>query len=94
VARQMMHAYVGRPATRPGSSSPLGPGQLSRPTSAGQAGQTLPAGDPERLAALVLAVAHGAVDLSLSGHLSTTGKGHANPQDLVDDLLDHLRRTG
>jgi AcrR family transcriptional regulator len=60
---------------------------------AAQAGQAVPEGDPERIAALVLAVAHGAVDLSLSGHLSRTGKGHASPQDLVDDLLDHLRRA-
>ena len=39
-----------------------------------QAAKALPEGDPERVAALILAVAHGAVDLALSGHLSTTGR--------------------
>jgi AcrR family transcriptional regulator len=47
----------------------------------------LPAGDPERVAALLRALAHGAADLALSGHLSRTGKGHADPTDLVDDLF-------
>lgn len=58
-----------------------------------QAAKALPEGDPERVAALILAVAHGAVDLALSGHLSTTGKGHASPEDLVDDLLSHLHHA-
>jgi len=56
----------------------------------GQAAGDLPPGNPERLAALILAVAHGAVDLALNGHLSRTGKGHASPKDLVDDLFDQL----
>lgn len=56
-----------------------------------QAAGELPAGDPERVAALVQATAHGAVDLALAHHLSPTGKGHATPKDLVDDLLTHLR---
>jgi AcrR family transcriptional regulator len=56
-----------------------------------QASREVAGGDPERVAALILATAHGAVDLALSGHLSETGKGHARPQDLVDDLLTHLR---
>jgi AcrR family transcriptional regulator len=51
----------------------------------------LPSGDPERLTALIQATAHGAIDLALSGHLSPTGKGRADPDDLVDDLLRHLR---
>ena len=55
-----------------------------------QAAGELPAGDPERVAALVQATAHGAVDLALAHHLSPTGKGHASPEDLVDDLLTHL----
>src|SRR6266545_4523179 len=59
-----------------------------------QQDHSLPAGDPERVTALILAVAHGAVDLSLSGHLSAEGKGHANPTDLVDDLLAHLEHSG
>jgi AcrR family transcriptional regulator len=60
---------------------------------AAQATKALPEGDPERVAALILAVAHGAVDLALGGHLSATGKGHASPDDLVDDLLDHLHHA-
>lgn len=50
----------------------------------------LPAGDPERLAALLQALAHGAVALALAGHLSPGGKGHASPGDLVEDLTGHL----
>jgi hypothetical protein len=59
---------------------------------AAQEANELPQGDPERVAALILAVTHGAVDLALSGHLARRGKGHADPNDLVDDLLDHLRQ--
>jgi AcrR family transcriptional regulator len=51
-----------------------------------EAGQA-PAGDPERVAALVLALAHGAADLALSGHLARDGKGHASAEDLIDDLF-------
>jgi AcrR family transcriptional regulator len=51
----------------------------------------LPAGDPDRLAALLRALAHGAADLASAGHLSAGGKGNADPEDLVDDLLAHLR---
>jgi hypothetical protein len=57
----------------------------------------LPEGDPERVTALVQALAHRAVDLALSGHLSREGKGRAAPDDLVDDLFRHLgaaTRTG
>jgi AcrR family transcriptional regulator len=53
----------------------------------------LPPGDPERVGALILAVAHGSVDLALGGHLSSDGKGRADPDDLIDDLLTHLRRA-
>jgi AcrR family transcriptional regulator len=49
--------------------------------------------DPERVAYLILALAHGAADLALGGHLSATGKGKADPQDLIDDLLALLRRS-
>jgi AcrR family transcriptional regulator len=44
-------------------------------------------GDPERVAYLILALAHGATDLALGGHLAANGKGKADPEDLVDDLL-------
>jgi hypothetical protein len=57
---------------------------------AAQAAKALPERDPERVAALIFAIACGAVNLAMGGHLSTTGKGHASPDDLVDDLLDHL----
>jgi AcrR family transcriptional regulator len=60
---------------------------------AAQARAELPKGDPERLAALMLALAHGAVDQALAGHLSATGKGNANPEDLFDDLLRYLRQS-
>jgi AcrR family transcriptional regulator len=54
----------------------------------------LPKGDPERVAALVLALAHGAADLALSGHLAADGKGHASPEDLVADLFAYLASAG
>jgi AcrR family transcriptional regulator len=55
-----------------------------------QAEGSLPAGDPERVEALVRALAHGAADLTLAGHLSAEGKGHATAHDLLDDLFAHL----
>lgn len=55
-----------------------------------RAGQ-LPAGDPERMNSLLLALTHGAVDLALAGHLSAMGKGRADPDDLVEDLLGYLQ---
>ena len=55
-----------------------------------QRASRLPDGDPERLAALLQALAHGAVALALAGHLSPGGKGHASPGNLVDDLLGYL----
>ncbi|GAB4004133.1 TetR/AcrR family transcriptional regulator [Glycomyces albus] len=59
--------------------------------SSGQEAAELPPGDPERLASLLRALAHGAADLALAGHLAAHGKGRAEPGDLVDDLLEHLR---
>lgn len=53
----------------------------------------LPSGDPERLTALLLALAHGASHLSLIGQLAKDGKGHADASDLVDDLIVQLRRS-
>jgi AcrR family transcriptional regulator len=58
-------------------------GAVVRAQAAGQ----LVAGDPERVTALILALAHGAADLALGGHLSREGKGRADPGDLLDDLF-------
>jgi hypothetical protein len=58
-----------------------------------QTARELPIGDSERLTALLLACAHGAADLALSGHLSPEGKGRATPEQLVGDLFEHLRRS-
>lgn len=60
---------------------------------AAQESGELPKGDAERLASLLHALAHGAIDLALSGHLSSTGKGRAEPAELVDDLLRILATT-
>ena len=56
-----------------------------------QAARELPAGNPERMASLLLATAHGAADLALGGHLSAKGKGAADPEDLADDLFALLK---
>jgi len=58
-----------------------------------QAAGALPLGEPERLAALLWALAHGAADLALSGHLSGKGNAHAEAEDLVADLFRHLKRS-
>jgi AcrR family transcriptional regulator len=65
-------------------------GGLRQAVAAAQARGELPAGDPERLAALLLALAHGAADQALAGHLSATGKGAVDAEDLVDDLFAYL----
>ena len=51
----------------------------------------IPAADPERVAALLQATAHGAADLALAGHLARDGKGNAAPSDLIDDLFRYMR---
>lgn len=56
-----------------------------------QDADVLPRHDPVRLASLLRAVAHGAADLASAGHLQPQGKGHADADELVDDLLDYLR---
>jgi AcrR family transcriptional regulator len=58
---------------------------------AAQAAHQLPQGNPDRLASLMRAVAHGAIDLALAGHISASGKGSADPEMLVDDLFKLLR---
>jgi AcrR family transcriptional regulator len=65
-------------------------GALIEIVKAAQAKGQLPKRDPERLASLFLALAHGAADLALNGHLSAKGKGHADPEDLLDDLFDRF----
>lgn len=67
--------------------------ELTEAVAAAQAAGALPGGDPLRLASLVRALAHGAADLASAGHLAPEGKGNAGPEDLVDDLVDHLRRA-
>lgn len=74
-------------ATAAGSARALMVGIVAAAQSVGD----LPAADSERLASLLLALAHGAVDLALAGHLSAVGKGRAGPDDLADDLVDYLR---
>lgn len=64
--------------------------ELVTAVAAAQHQRALPAGNPERVAALLLAVAHGAADLALSGHLAEDGKGQASPAALVDDLFAHM----
>jgi hypothetical protein len=63
---------------------------LTRAVAAAQARGELPAGDAERLSSLLLALAHGAADLALAGHLASRGKGGADAEDLVADLFGYL----
>lgn len=63
---------------------------LTAAVAAAQGRGELPAGDPERLSALLLATAHGAADLALAGHLSADGRGKANADELVADLFLYL----
>jgi Tetracyclin repressor-like, C-terminal domain len=58
---------------------------------AAQQSGELPKGNPERIAYLMLALAHGAADLAIAGHLSAKGKGAADPEMLIDDLIGLLR---
>ncbi|WP_405057453.1 TetR/AcrR family transcriptional regulator [Kribbella sp. NBC_01505] len=64
---------------------------LIEATAAAQQAGTLPGTDPERMAALLRATTHGAVDLALTGHLVADGKGKATPALLVADLFDYLQ---
>jgi len=60
---------------------------------AAQKAELLPGANADRMASLLQALAHGAADLALNGHLSATGKGQAEPEDLIDDLLRYLRAS-
>jgi hypothetical protein len=66
---------------------------LVEATAAGQRSGRLPSADPERLSALLQALANGAVELALAGHLSPAGKGRASPDDLIDDLFGYLQAS-
>ncbi len=68
-------------------------GQLLATVQAAQAAGALPQGEPERLTALMRALAHGAADLAATGHLSPTGKGRSNVDGLIDDLLSYLSQA-
>ncbi|XVQ14283.1 TetR/AcrR family transcriptional regulator [Spirillospora sp. CA-255316] len=57
---------------------------------AAQRAGELPPGDTERMMSLLQAVIHGAIDLTVAGHLAIGGKGNADPDGLVDDLLHYL----
>lgn len=50
----------------------------------------LPAGDPVALSALLYATSHGAVDLTLSGHVEDS-KGLGNPAAITRALITRLR---
>ena len=76
-----------------GEAATASRGALVAAVQTAQGAGELPPGDPERLTALLLAVAHGAADLALSGHLAADGKGHADPEDLVADLFGYLLLT-
>jgi hypothetical protein len=45
------------------------------------------------MAALLRALAHGAADRAVAGHLARDGKDPAEPADLVDDLLLYLESS-
>jgi len=59
---------------------------------AAQARKQIDAGDPDRIATLLLATAHGAASLALNGHLDKEGEGVEDPRGVVDDLLAALGR--
>jgi AcrR family transcriptional regulator len=56
-----------------------------------QAEGSMPKGNPARIAALLLSTAHGAADLTVSGHLGPPVEGRIGADELVDDLFAHLR---
>jgi len=68
-------------------------GALTLAVAAAQARGDLPDADPERLSALLLALAHGAADLQLSGQLARAGKSRADAEDLVGELFGYLARV-
>jgi AcrR family transcriptional regulator len=80
-----------RPSGELGSAASSARAMLVEATAAAQRSGQLPSADPERLSALLQALANGAVELALAGHLSPAGKGRASPDDLIDDLFGYLQ---
>jgi AcrR family transcriptional regulator len=76
-----------------GEAADASRGALIRLVTAAQDAHELVAGDAERITSLFLAVGNGAADLALNGHLAASGKGHADPEDLIDDLILYLSRS-
>jgi len=64
--------------------------KLAATVEAAQRAGALPPGDTDRLASLILSLAHGACDLALGGHLAKEGKWGVDPGMLVNDLIDLL----
>ncbi|MBF8186438.1 TetR/AcrR family transcriptional regulator [Nonomuraea sp. K274] len=60
---------------------------------AAQRAGELPRGDTERMTSLLQAVIHGAINLTVTGHLAIGGKGNADADCLVDDLLRYLHAS-
>jgi AcrR family transcriptional regulator len=88
---RLVFAAWSRPSEELGSAASSARATLVEATSAAQRAGQLPTADPERLSALLQALANGAVELALAGHLSPRGKGRASPDDLVDDLFGYLQ---
>ena len=88
---RLVFAAWSRPSEELGAAASSARARLVEATAAAQRSGQLPAADPERLSALLQALANGAVELALAGHLSPDGKGRASPDDLVDDLFGYLQ---
>jgi len=88
---RLVFAAWSRPLEELSSAANSARARLVEATAAAQRSGQLPAADSERLSALLQALANGAVELALAGHLSPDGKGRASPDDLVDDLFGYLQ---
>ncbi|WP_150243260.1 TetR/AcrR family transcriptional regulator [Nocardiopsis quinghaiensis] len=76
------------PQEEPGAAARRTRASLAAVVRQCQAEGVVPDGNAERRTALLLAAAHGAVSLALTGHLGPD-RG-AGPEDVVDDLLELL----
>jgi AcrR family transcriptional regulator len=88
---RLVFAAWSRPSEELGSAASSARARLVEATAAAQRSGQLPAAEAERLSALLQALANGAIELALAGHLSPDGKGKASPDDLVDDLFGYLQ---